>query len=277
MATATTTTRHGTLYFDEPETLIFEVGGILFRPHIFLLRRYSEFFQDMLSLGFEKQLEGCSDSLPIVLADVHLADWDHPEITAEEFELALSVMYPESISSAQWCKVLDVAKRWQSQLLRDTAISHLAKSDLHPSMRLMISTKYNVPEWLPDVLPELCLQRTFPPEDIVLLPPSLIVPFFSAREEFRNELVSRVSSQTKVPPSPRHFKNPYAYTLPPAAPSALVPARTCCRLVQTMVDPSSESAASPRTKKENGILPDEMPVHENSSPYMRVLAPVGHV
>jgi hypothetical protein len=25
MASATTTTRHGTLYFDEPETLIFEV------------------------------------------------------------------------------------------------------------------------------------------------------------------------------------------------------------------------------------------------------------
>jgi hypothetical protein len=99
------------------------------------------------------------------------------------------------IFSAQWCKVLDVAKRWQSQLLRDTAITHLAKSDLHPSMRLMISTKYNVPEWLPDVLPELCLQRTFPPEDIALLPPSLIVPFFSAREEFRNDLVSRVSRQ----------------------------------------------------------------------------------
>jgi hypothetical protein len=49
----------------------------------------------MLSLGYEKQLEGYSDSLPIVLADVHLADWDYPEITAEVFELALAVMYPE--------------------------------------------------------------------------------------------------------------------------------------------------------------------------------------
>ncbi|KAF9507798.1 hypothetical protein BS47DRAFT_275284 [Hydnum rufescens UP504] len=153
----------------------------------------------MLSLGSEKRLEGSSDSVPIVLTDVHLADGDYPEITAKEFELALSVMYPEVLiknphkSSAEWCKVLDVAQRWQSPLLRDTAITHLAKSDLHASMRLAISTKYDVPEWLPDVLPELCLQRSFPSEDIALLPPSLLVPFFSAREEFRNDLVSRVS------------------------------------------------------------------------------------
>jgi hypothetical protein len=52
----------------------------------------------MLSLDFGKQLEGYRDSLPIVLADVHLADGDYPEITAEEFELALSVMYAESVS-----------------------------------------------------------------------------------------------------------------------------------------------------------------------------------
>jgi hypothetical protein len=51
----------------------------------------------MLSLGSEKRLEGSNDSVPIVLADVHLADGDYPEITVEEFELALSVMYPESV------------------------------------------------------------------------------------------------------------------------------------------------------------------------------------
>ncbi|KAF9516164.1 hypothetical protein BS47DRAFT_1443418 [Hydnum rufescens UP504] len=163
--------------------------------------QYSGFFQDMLSLGFEKQLEGYSNSLLVVLADVHIADWDFPAVTAEEFELALSVMYPELLiknpqkSSAQWCKVLDVAQRWQSPLLRDTAIAHLTKSDLRASMHLAISTKYSVPGWLPDILPELCLPRTFPPEDITLLSPSLIVPFFSAREEFCNDLVSLVLSQ----------------------------------------------------------------------------------
>jgi len=172
---------------------------VLFRPHVFLLRRYSKFFRDMLSLGSEKRLEGSSDSVPIVLADVHLADGDYPEITKEEFGLALSVMYPElliknsSKSSAEWCKILDVAKRWQSPLLRDAAIAHLAKSDLHVSMRLAISAKYDVPEWFPDILPELCIQRSFPSDDIAFLPPSLIVPFFAARELFRNELVSQVS------------------------------------------------------------------------------------
>ncbi|KAF9511845.1 hypothetical protein BS47DRAFT_1486654 [Hydnum rufescens UP504] len=164
MATATTTTRHEKFYFDEPETLIFEVGGVLFRPHIFLLRRYSEFFRDILSPDSERKLGGYDDSLPIVLADVRLAD--HPEITAEEFELALSVMYPEVLiknrqkTSAQWCKVLDVAKWWKSPLLRDAAITQLAKSDLHASMRLAISTKYDVPEWLPDILPN-CAFREF--------------------------------------------------------------------------------------------------------------------
>ncbi|KAF9511838.1 hypothetical protein BS47DRAFT_1134296 [Hydnum rufescens UP504] len=133
----------------------------------------------MLSLDFGKQLEGYRDSLPIVLADVHLADGDYPEITAEEFELALSVMVltknpPKSLG--QWYKVLDVARRWQSQHLRDTAIAHIAKSDLHASMRLMISTKYDIPEWLPDILLDLCLQSSFPSDDMAHLPPSLIPP-----------------------------------------------------------------------------------------------------
>ncbi|KAF9511846.1 hypothetical protein BS47DRAFT_1486655 [Hydnum rufescens UP504] len=249
MATATTARRHGKFYFDEPETLIFE-EDILFRPHIFLLRRYSEFFRDMLSLGSEKQLEGSSDSAPIVLADVHLADGDYPEITIEEFELALSLMYPESKSSAEWCKVLDVAKRWQSPLLRDAAIAHLAKSDLHVSMRLSISAKYDVPEWLPDILPELCLQRSFPSDDIAFLPPSLIVPFFAARELFRNQLVYRVyviisanhyytQEDPTIPPSPRRFE--YSSS---AARIVNAAARRCYRLVKTMVERWLESAAS---------------------------------
>ena len=75
-----------------------QVENILFRPHTFLLRRYSEFFLGMLSLDPKQQVQGTSDRNPIVLADVHLDDGDYPEITAEGFELALRVMYPECAS-----------------------------------------------------------------------------------------------------------------------------------------------------------------------------------
>jgi hypothetical protein len=98
-------------------------------------------------------------------------------------------------SLGQWYKVLDVARRWQSQHLRDTAIAHLAKSDLYASVRLITSTKYDIPEWLPDILLDLCLQRSFPSDDMTHLPPSLIPPLCLAREEFRNYLVSRVTKQ----------------------------------------------------------------------------------
>ena len=95
-------------------------------------------------------------------------------------------------TSSEWCLILDASQRWQSSLLRDTAIRHLAKSDLPASTLLAISTKYDVPKWLPTILQALCLQRSFPPEEIALIPSALIVPFFEAREEFRNYLISKV-------------------------------------------------------------------------------------
>ena len=97
-------------------------------------------------------------------------------------------------SSAQWCTVLDVGQRWQAPFLRDTAIAHLAKSQLNVSARLAISTKYGVTDWLQDILPDLCLQTFLPPDDIALLPPTLIVAFFQARERFRSHLTNMVLS-----------------------------------------------------------------------------------
>ena len=54
----------------------------------------------MLSLDAGNRAEGASDTDPILLADVHLADGDYPEITAEGFDLALRVMYPECVLSS---------------------------------------------------------------------------------------------------------------------------------------------------------------------------------
>jgi hypothetical protein len=51
----------------------------------------------MLALDDGRQIQGSSDHTPIVLADVHLADGNYKEITAEGFELAMRVIYPECV------------------------------------------------------------------------------------------------------------------------------------------------------------------------------------
>jgi hypothetical protein len=74
-----------------------QVENVLFRPHTTFLRHYSDVFREMLSLDDGRQTHGSSDYTPIVLADVHLADGYYKEITAEGFELAMRVIYPECV------------------------------------------------------------------------------------------------------------------------------------------------------------------------------------
>lgn len=109
--------RHPTLYFDEPDTIIFEVCArsstttlqrchcilpqvedTLFRPHKFLLARYCELFRGMfdISENSTSQENDMDDLHPLKLADITLSNGaTYPELTAAEFELGLKVIYPE--------------------------------------------------------------------------------------------------------------------------------------------------------------------------------------
>lgn len=74
--------------------IIKQVERTLFRPHILFLRRYCQLFDDMMSLD-GPQSHGKDDSSPIVLQNVQIGENIYEEVTAEAFELAMRVIYPE--------------------------------------------------------------------------------------------------------------------------------------------------------------------------------------
>lgn len=71
----------------------------------------------MLALGDSQGGKELQDSAAIILHDVHLADGRYKETTAEGFELALRVLYPEYVEINLWrgrC-----VKRTESFFLQD--------------------------------------------------------------------------------------------------------------------------------------------------------------
>ncbi|KAF9507137.1 hypothetical protein BS47DRAFT_342166 [Hydnum rufescens UP504] len=157
----------------------------------------------MLSLGDGRQTQGSSDYTPIVLADVHLADGDYKEITAEGFELAMRVIYPDMLmtnppkGATEWKEVLEISRRWQSTHLRTTAITHLAKLKWNPSDRLTLAITYEVDEWMPDILRDLVIQRALvSPTDLLRLPRTLLPGFVTARERVRAEFLADAQSRS---------------------------------------------------------------------------------
>lgn len=55
--------------------------------------------------------------------------------------------------------MLDASHRWQSSYLREVAIHNLEKLKLAPSIRLALSKKYGIDEWVESVCAELCRRQ----------------------------------------------------------------------------------------------------------------------
>jgi len=200
MAVPAPPTKHPEFYFDEPDTITFEVDGILFRPHTFVLRRYCGLFRDMLAIGSHILVEGATT--PIKLADVHLADGDYKEISVEGFELALRVIYPEVLyvnpprTPAQWIQVLEISRRWQSDHMRTVAITNLgSKSGLTPSARLSLASAHSIENWLPEIYRDLVLQcGPVSEDDLALMSRAHLTGFVIARERARARFLQTISS-----------------------------------------------------------------------------------
>ncbi|KAF8307347.1 hypothetical protein DL93DRAFT_2171740 [Clavulina sp. PMI_390] len=194
--------RHPDFYFDEPDTIVFKVDDILFRPHLFTLRRYCGLFRDLLDFG---SLVEYSDEKPFTLANVHLADGTYEEISSKGFALALSTMYPESMfdkpphGADEWMLVLDASHRWQSDYMRRLAIHHLSPAELDPSTRLRLASSYAIDEWLGKAYIGLCRRRLAPtPADLHHIHPHHAVALFQAREELLASICTALSSTCGV-------------------------------------------------------------------------------
>lgn len=88
----------------------------------------------------------------------------------------------------EWTKVLDVSRRWHSSHLRFAAIERLRSSSVFE--RLPLATKYDIHEWLPDIMVELAVENSLPPK--INIPLYLVNGFLRGREAYRSAVMSKV-------------------------------------------------------------------------------------
>lgn len=172
--------RHADLYFDEPDTRVFQVHNVLFKLHPLILRRYCDYFREVLtSVGDYVPLRatGEEESMkPIAHVHGYLTAANAADIPLKEFELAVRLFYPETLltsplkGESDWILVLDASHRWQSSYLRAAAILNLEKLKLAPDTRLNLCTKYGINQWLENICTRLCRrQRPLDSREVIAL------------------------------------------------------------------------------------------------------------
>ncbi|KAH8102038.1 hypothetical protein BXZ70DRAFT_929897 [Cristinia sonorae] len=152
--------RHSSYYMD-PEMVILEVEGYLYRVSVWLLQRESDFFQRHLRQHLQNGVMGRTDGTPIPL----------PNISRNEFDdllrfLHFSVYEPDLITLDEWIALLSVSTRLQFPRIRRWAIREITAqfSNLEAVTVVVLATKHNVPQWLAPAYAELC-RREEPLDD----------------------------------------------------------------------------------------------------------------
>ncbi|KAF9517002.1 hypothetical protein BS47DRAFT_591493 [Hydnum rufescens UP504] len=172
------TKRHPDFYFDEPETVTFEIDGVQFRPHLFILQRYCGLFRDMPAIA-KKQSDLTSSESRIKLRDILPSDRNNKEMSAEAFELGLRVLYPEVLLvkpikiMMEWIQVLEISHRWQSDYMRRVALAHLEgyKQYMSLSERCTLGNTYSIISWVFEVYRELAMRSgSMSSEELDLIP-----------------------------------------------------------------------------------------------------------
>jgi len=200
-------TKHSIFYYDEPDTIVFQVQAVLFRPHTFILRRYSELFSDMLALQSETASHSVNN--PIVLEDIPLSDAVHKEITADSFALGLRALYPEElldnpiVAVDDLMAVLEVSRRWRSPYLRHLALRGLSLvlEQMTAAQRLQVAIEHDHAAWMPRVYGDLCLRCDPITEDeAARIPAKHLIGLFTARERVRS-MFNSAEAKSSEPPS----------------------------------------------------------------------------
>ncbi|KAG6909475.1 hypothetical protein DXG01_017197 [Tephrocybe rancida] len=116
----------------------------------------------MIPQGDTSNVEGSSDSLPIVLDAV-----PNGTITKSSFRNLLEVIFPPDIqaepqlSKQGWIEVLGVADMWEMNKVRQHSIDKLTSLPLGSVERIVLAKKYHVPQWLRSAYSALVDQNNY--------------------------------------------------------------------------------------------------------------------
>ncbi|KAI0268463.1 hypothetical protein BGY98DRAFT_1019450 [Russula aff. rugulosa BPL654] len=176
-------TQHKRFFFEDGN-ITFLVDGILYRVHRYFFCRDSKIFMTRLSRLTAHAQEGAS--LPVVSLE---------NVKSKDLDAFLSVLYPlnfnalEKHSFEELSSILDLSTRWGFDSIRDMAIRCLEPPTPHE--RLILGRKYDVDEWIPLALQELC-ERPQPltADEARLMDFEDVVLVGSVREEVRNNAVT---------------------------------------------------------------------------------------
>ncbi|KAH9915886.1 uncharacterized protein B0H18DRAFT_885407 [Fomitopsis serialis] len=151
MATSESLRRHERFYLEDGN-VIFQAENVLFNVHRFFLKRGSPVFSDMFSLDSD---EGRSDDTPIHLQGT----------AAVDFERFLSCLYPKKMWEVDdmpfgaWASVLSFAMKWQFDVIRDLAVTHLKdiRTDA-PTLagQIALASKHQLDGWCWEACLKIC-------------------------------------------------------------------------------------------------------------------------
>ncbi|CAK5283530.1 unnamed protein product [Mycena citricolor] len=219
-------------WFVHDQMTYFKVENEKFCVHRHFLERDSVYFQELFAgpLGDYGRTE--NEAIPL------------EDVTGAEFECLLDFFYNgmyvhTAFSLAQWVSLLSVSSRLQFELLRNHSIQQIEahQTPLDPIDRLVLATKYDVPEWLAPAFTALC-QRAQPLEEWEAEKIGLrnTVRVAKAREVFRDRVLGVLGSGVPSPaPSPV-----YSYWRP----SGRVPSPVASPTIRVDADRRSDARAS---------------------------------
>ncbi|KAF8307345.1 hypothetical protein DL93DRAFT_2045992, partial [Clavulina sp. PMI_390] len=164
------------------------VETALFRPHTFLLKRYCDFFRDLLDLKSPTVDEdipppGSDDEHPLILETIHLKDGIalNSNVVLQYYDRSIIENPPRGFE--EWSLVLDTSYRWQSPWMRRFAIKRLDENHIEPSIRMKLAVDYDIEDWLRIAYKGICRRQCFlTSQDLALIPTSKVVDILRTRE-----------------------------------------------------------------------------------------------
>ncbi|KZV65992.1 hypothetical protein PENSPDRAFT_702426 [Peniophora sp. CONT] len=216
---------------------------VLFQVHSSVLEHHSGWFRAQLALPEDALPPGWHEARDVPGAPPGLGIFAHSEsgmvscsrptskdpvsdaivlddISVDEFEAFLSVLYPkdfttfdlDATSDRDWTAVLKIAHRWDCPTIKALAVERLdiiltESPDDTCFKRLSLARTYNVAAWLVQAISGLCARRgTLVEEEIAQMRPADVQCVMEAREAELRESVARATreEQTSGAKAPAH-------------------------------------------------------------------------
>ncbi|KAF7986997.1 hypothetical protein HWV62_77 [Athelia sp. TMB] len=135
-------------YYFRDGNLILSVESTLYNIHRYFFERDSSIFRSTL------------ESTPITNTGAPLV---LPDITCDDFDQFLSILYPTDFhrpaekTIAQWAAVLHLADKWGFESIRLLAVDHLDAAP--PVDKIVLGRRHGIAAWLPEAYEAVCTRE----------------------------------------------------------------------------------------------------------------------